>query len=188
MGPAFNRTDLTYAEFGCGSDVFQAPVFFDAQEFDAVAESLAEAILRCPTEAKSFDGIGHRGPELSEAERFGEVVEGFAFEGSAHVIEGRVAGDDDYAERGPAGEELVEHLFSLKVAHFHIEEDDVGKALFGGEKQVFGVGESANGKLLILHQYVFHIIAEVVVVVEHGNFDESRRRLNFHTTTVKPKR
>lgn len=174
MGPTLNRADLTYAQFGCGGDVFQAPVFFNAEEFDAVAESLAESILSCSTEAESFNSIGHRGPELSEAEWLGEVVEGFSFEGRAHVIERGVAGDYDDAESGPAGEKLVEHLFSLKVAHFHIEENNVGKALFGGEKQVFGMGESANGKLLILHQDVFHIIAEVVVVVEHGNFDESR--------------
>ena len=78
MSAAFNRADLTYAQLGCCGDVFQAPVFFDTEEFDAVAEAFAETVLCGSSEAEGFDGVGHGGAELSEAERFGEVVEGFA--------------------------------------------------------------------------------------------------------------
>lgn len=120
MCATFDGTDLTYAELGGGGYVFQAPILFDPEEFDAVAEAFAEAILSSTAEAEGFDGIGESGSELCEAERLGEVVEGLSLECSAHVVERGVSGDDDDAEGGPAGEELIKNLLALEVAHFHV--------------------------------------------------------------------
>jgi hypothetical protein len=63
---------------------------------------------------------------------------------------------------------LFEHLLALKLAHLHVEQNDVGNPLLARGKQLVRVPEGADRVKPVVLQRVFQIIAEIRIVVQDG--------------------
>src|SRR5579871_2043206 len=173
VGAAFDGAHLRYAELALVRQVLQGPVALDAQHLDAMTEEFAQAVLGRAAQTEGFDGMPQNLTELRQREGFRKIVEDLHLEGSAHVLERRVAGDDDHAQARPSGDELFENLVAGDLAHFHIEQDDLRRALLAAFKQGGRMAESAHGVCAFVFQEVFEVVAEVQIVVEDGDIGDA---------------
>ena len=85
----------------------------------------------------------------------------------------RIAGDNNDAQAGIDVSKVREHGVAFDVAHFHIQQDDVGQALLASGEQFIGVREGPDGVKAVVLERVFQVIAE-----DRDRRRESRDRPN----------
>ncbi len=71
------------------------------------------------------------------------------------------------------GQQLFQHLVAFELAHLHVEQHDVGKALFTGGEQLVGMTEGADRVQPVVLQRVFQVIAKIGIVVENGEIHQA---------------
>ena len=146
--------------------------------------STRSILMRCPSCSRSRScgvrpspigghRVGQRLPKLRERKRLRQVVEDLQLERRAHVLERRVAGDDDHADSRVPRLQLLEHLLALELAHLHVEQDDVGRpALRHATNRSSGCENGTHGVTALILEKILHVTQEVDVVVQHGDVDQ----------------
>src|SRR3984885_14938033 len=110
---------------------------------------------------------------MRERKGFRNIVEHLHLEGGAHVFERWVAGDDDDAQAWISCQQLFQHLVALEFAHLHVEQNDVGQALFTAGEQFIGMAERADGIQSIVLQCVLEVITKIEIVVQNGKIHQA---------------
>jgi len=131
-----------------------------------MSEALPKTVLRSFAKVAGFNGVPKDLPQLCQRKWLGDVVEDVHFERRAHVFVRRVAGDHDDASTWPTRLQLFEDGVSSEFTHF-----DVGELLFSGSKEINWVRKGSDREGAFVLQNVFHVVAEVEIVIEDCDID-----------------